>query len=235
MKCEAKDAQLGQRGWIKALADSIVELAERVEDKPQFLKQHRAPKVITFNYDRTFEFHFFGDLERRLEEAVGVSNWERYGPQFLLKSVLHPHGAIGSAPISQSAVQVSANGYANLSSNRAVAYGALDGVAQSWTDKPTSPFLYTVDAFKDSGLSKPTYDGAQQLLNNADALLIGLSPTGQRNQKLDFSIAKSVRVNNHASEYEKSELLAGGRMGADVVCLGMKAEPLITSMINLNS
>jgi hypothetical protein len=226
VRCEAEDASSGLRGWIDNLAQAIVGFVEAATSKREMLRECRTPAIVTFNYDRCFEYHFYKDLADRLEKVVGTSDWERYGRDFLDNKVIHPHGAIGSQPIPQELANVHAFAFANESTQMSVIYGNLELLQRSWGTNPAAPFVYSVDSFADE-VRRESYEAAQQALGGP-TLIIGMSPSGQSQQFLDLSGTAVLAVSNRRNEYEDPKDALGN---SNVTCLGLRAHEIVSAMV----
>ena len=147
-----------------------------------------SPKVISFNYDRSFQYHFDRSMNRlALSEVDEIERIRKTGPQPGRAMIHHPHGSLGRLSTGSKSTN-------NCSENRSSLFKRDYGSSLSASDLklgPRQPYIFTVDSLAKG--EHPSYKRSNHLLKHArKIIIIGLSVAGIRNCHLEELTSKQL-------------------------------------------
>ena len=222
---EVLSLSINTKKWIEIFSDKFVDYLKSkrstadVSNDIKFVKQCvENINIVSFNYDRAFEYFFYKNFVNKFKEGLNKKNMiyeQFYDNGSVLKVIrfFHPHGAIGLGVDSglsggnkiviggSQALTFNSKG---LSSHYAD-YGDISRIARHIKDNETH--ISEVDVLNSDADSNPAYNRCNDILSEAvNIIVIGLSPKGIIQSKLRFNeSAKYYFSNNKEDEKEISD------------------------------
>lgn len=229
LECEKSDKSSDSQGkWISTLSDHVLEIIKsQPKDKAgddKVVKILKNLKVVTLNYDRCFEVHFYEQIQIALNshnfhDRDFLRNREQELRDFFL--VYHPHGSLGFLSLAEhsmignpiTGVNIyDGNKYNNYKSNSSgFEYGG------------TIPRYNHIELVGEGDMPK-NYDRLNnEFLNETqNCVIIGVSNIGLMGCKLDWSKFKRI--------YYSDRTVPDGYPD-NFELLDMYAEPLVNSLL----
>lgn len=225
---ESRDADSTYRGWIETFGDLFIAQIDKAETDSAAVDLVKRFKVITLNYDRCFDYHFFGKLQKYLNEKEFadrdfLKTHERALRDFFL--VYHPHGSLGflslpdNARVGNPIASVNTydgTKYSDFKSNSA---GSVYG---SRTQK------YNHIELVGEGDMRSNYKRINEefVTSSVNCIVLGISEVGLKGCKLNWGNFDNIFYSGSGVPSDYSE---------NFQCLGMYANEIVSSLAPLPS
>lgn len=225
---EANDAGSSYEGWIEKFSDLFISQIDAAQSDNAVVNLLNNFRVITLNYDRCFDYHFFEKIQKYLNE-------KEFSDKDFLKThdkalrdffmVYHPHGSLGFLSLPDNARVgnpiASVNTYDGtkysdfVSNSSGSAYG-------SGTQK------YNYIELVGEGDMRSNYKRINEefVTSSVNCIVLGISAVGLEGCKLNWRNFENI-------------FYSGKNVPADYVdefqCLDMYADEIVSSLEKLSS
>jgi len=193
---------------IEIFAERFFELLEAANSDSEKIKNLlQNLKIVTLNYDRAFDYRFYGIVQKRLQSILTKPRefQKHYEPIFEKACIVyHPHGSLGGSGSKEFSIPHSYT-YLNRNSLPGIDYGNSGDLRRS-IDQGIMPPILPVDDLLEA--DNGTYNEVNNFLNNSRyAICIGLSENGIKNSALDFSKIDKVYYSGNTKVEDNFEPL----------------------------
>lgn len=222
--CEANDEESDNKKWIEIFAKKISDylISNRTGDKntdSQFATNFFGKiKIITLNYDRSFEYHFRKVFKKHLEIGLDHNDneWKKYYEK-IIWIIFHPHGAV--YPFSTQ----DKNNYFRIFSDITIYKNTSGGGGDADYGYPANNHINIaeVDDLQDGVESNIAYQQSNTALSTADTVvIIGVSALGISKSHLKFSTNSDYFISNKDVDGPKikEKILSKNQTYLDMYC-----------------